>query len=34
MVFLTHSMAHPAQLAKGIGFGLYEAIDQFAERAK
>lgn len=31
-IFLTHSMAHPAQLARGIGFGVYEAIDRFAER--
>lgn len=29
-IFLTHSMAEPGQLANGIGFGLYEAINVFA----
>ena len=29
-VFLTHSMADPAQLAQGIGFDVYEAIDTFS----
>lgn len=29
-IFLTHSMTTPKQLAKGIGLGLYEAIDIFA----
>jgi CubicO group peptidase (beta-lactamase class C family) len=29
-IFLTHSMTEPNQLAKGIGFELYEAIDTFS----
>lgn len=29
-IFLTHSMTVPAQLAQGIGFELYEAIDIFS----
>lgn len=29
-VFLTHSMTEPKQLAQGIGFELYEAIDIFS----
>ena len=29
-IFLTHSMTEPNQLAQGIGFELYEAIDIFA----
>lgn len=29
-IFMTHSMTTPGQLAQGIGFGLYEAIDLFA----
>lgn len=30
-IFLTHSMSKPSQLAQGIGFELYEAIDMFAK---
>ena len=30
-IFLTHSMTDPAQLAQGIGFELYEAIDTFSK---
>ena len=33
-IFLTHSMASPGQLAQGIGFDLYEAIDIFAGFAR
>jgi CubicO group peptidase (beta-lactamase class C family) len=29
-IFLTHSMTELEQLAQGIGFGLYEAIDNFS----
>jgi CubicO group peptidase (beta-lactamase class C family) len=29
-IFLTHSMTEPLQLAQGIGFELYEAIEKFA----
>lgn len=29
-IFLTHSMTEPEQLAQGIGFELYEAIDMFS----
>jgi CubicO group peptidase (beta-lactamase class C family) len=29
-IFLTHSMTEPKQLAQGIGFELYEAIDIFS----
>ena len=29
-LFLTHSMTEPNQLARGIGFELYEAIDSFS----
>jgi CubicO group peptidase (beta-lactamase class C family) len=30
-IFLTHSMTEPKQLAQGIGFELYEAIDTFSK---
>lgn len=30
-IFLTHSMTEPTQLAQGIGFDLYEAIDIFSK---
>jgi len=30
-IFLTHSMTEPSQLAQGIGFELYEAIDVFSK---
>jgi len=30
-IFLTHSMTDPKQLAQGIGFELYEAIDTFSK---
>jgi len=33
-IFLTHSMTEPGQLAQGIGFELYEAIDIFSNFAK
>jgi CubicO group peptidase (beta-lactamase class C family) len=33
-IFLTHSMATPKQLAQGIGFELYEAIDIFSNYSK
>lgn len=33
-IFLTHSMTEPSQLAQGIGFGLYEAIDTFSNYGK
>lgn len=33
-VFLSHNMAEPAQLAQGIGFELYEAIDIFSSYSK
>lgn len=33
MVFMTHSMARLDQLAMGIGFGAYNAIDRFQELA-
>jgi CubicO group peptidase (beta-lactamase class C family) len=33
-IFLTHSMAAPEQLAQGIGFELYEAIDLFSTYSK
>lgn len=33
-IFLTHSMAAPEQLAQGIGFELYEAIDIFSTYSK
>lgn len=33
-IFLTHSMTEPGQLAKGIGFNLYEAIDSFSHYYK
>lgn len=29
MIFLTHNMVRMDQLAKGIGFGVYEAIERF-----
>src|SRR5262249_20754755 len=29
-IFLTHSMTDPKQLGQGIGFGVFEAIDMFA----
>lgn len=33
-IFLTHSMTEPNQLAQGIGFELYEAIDIFSNCIK
>lgn len=33
-IFLTHSMTEPEQLAQGIGFDLYEAIDAFSNYSK
>lgn len=33
-IFLTHSMTEPNQLAQGIGFELYEAIDIFSNYCK
>ncbi|MCU7551389.1 beta-lactamase family protein [Chitinophagaceae bacterium LB-8] len=33
-IFLTHSMTEPEQLAQGIGFELYEAIDIFSNYSK
>ncbi|WP_421796270.1 serine hydrolase domain-containing protein [Haliscomenobacter sp.] len=33
-IFLTHSMTEPQQLAQGIGFELYEAIDIFSNYCK
>ena len=33
-IFLTHSMTELGQLAQGIGFELYEAIDIFSEYSK
>lgn len=33
-LFLTHSMTEPQQLAQGIGFELYEAIDIFSNYCK
>jgi CubicO group peptidase (beta-lactamase class C family) len=33
-IFLTHSMTDPKQLAQGIGFELYEAIDIFSNYNK
>jgi CubicO group peptidase (beta-lactamase class C family) len=33
-IFLTHSMTEPKQLAQGIGFELYEAIDTFSNYSK
>jgi CubicO group peptidase (beta-lactamase class C family) len=33
-IFLTHSMTEPKQLAQGIGFELYEAIDIFSTYTK
>lgn len=33
-IFLTHSMTTPDQLGQGIGFELYEAIDDFSKRSK
>lgn len=33
-IFLTHSMTEPQQLAQGIGFELYEAIDIFSNYSK
>ena len=33
-IFLTHSMTEPQQLAQGIGFELYEAIDTFSNYCK
>ena len=29
LIFFTHNMVEPAQLAKGIGIGAYEAIMKF-----
>ncbi len=33
-IFLTHNMTEPKQLAQGIGFELYEAIDIFSKYSK
>jgi hypothetical protein len=33
MVFLTHNMVSLDQLARGIGLGVYGAIDKFQELA-
>ncbi len=33
-IFLTHSMTEPDQLAMGIGFELYEAIEIFSQYVK
>jgi CubicO group peptidase (beta-lactamase class C family) len=33
MVFLTHNMVRPDQLARGIGLGVYGAIEEFAKLA-
>lgn len=33
-IFLTHSMTEPQQLAQGVGFELYEAIDIFSNYCK
>jgi CubicO group peptidase (beta-lactamase class C family) len=33
MVFLTHNMPSLDQLARGIGLGVYDAIDEFQELA-
>jgi CubicO group peptidase (beta-lactamase class C family) len=33
-IFLTHSMTEPKQLAQGIGFELYEAIDSFSKYSR
>jgi len=33
-IFLTHSMTELNQLAQGIGFGLFEAIDMFSKYSK
>jgi len=33
-IFLTHSMTEPKQLAQGIGFELYEAIDIFSNYSR
>src|SRR6476620_420552 len=33
-IFLTHSMTEPQQLAEGIGFELYEAIDIFSNYSR
>jgi CubicO group peptidase (beta-lactamase class C family) len=33
-IFLTHNMTEPGQLAQGIGFELYEAIDIFSNYSK
>jgi len=33
-VFLTHSMTELSQLSRGIGFGLYEAVDLFSAYSK
>lgn len=33
-IFLTHSMTEPSQLAQGVGFELYEAIEVFANYSK
>ena len=33
-IFLTHSMTEPKQLAQGIGFELFEAIDIFSNYSK
>jgi hypothetical protein len=28
-IFLTHNMVHPEQMARGIGLGVWDAIDKF-----
>ncbi len=33
-IFLTHSMTELEQLAQGIGFGLFEAVDLFAKQVR
>jgi CubicO group peptidase (beta-lactamase class C family) len=33
-IFLTHSMTELYQLAQGIGFGMYEAIDMFSKYSR
>ena len=33
MIFLTHNMVRLDQMAKGIGFGVYAAVDAFQDLA-
>jgi hypothetical protein len=33
-IFLAHNMAGPAQMAKGIGLGVWDAIDKFQTAAQ